>query len=49
MDRGAAFPAADRQATLGAVRARSLGGHAGGDAAAWPARLPIARFRGGIR
>jgi hypothetical protein len=49
MDRGVAFPAADRQAALGTVRARSLGGRAGGDAAAWPAGLPIAGFRGLIR
>ena len=49
MDRSVAFPAADRQAALGTVRARSLGGHVGGDAAAWPAGLPIAGFRGGIR
>jgi hypothetical protein len=49
MDRGVAFPAADRQAALDTVRARSLGGHVGGDAAAWPAGLPIAGFRGGIR
>ena len=49
MDRGVAFPATDRQAALGTVRARSLGGHVGGDAAAWPAGLPIAGFRGGIR
>jgi hypothetical protein len=49
MDRGMAFPAADRLAALGTVRARSLGGHVGGDAAAWPAGLPIAGFRGGIR
>ena len=48
MDRGVAFWAADRQAALGTVRARSLGGHIGGDAAAWPAG-PIAGFRGGIR
>lgn len=34
--------AADRQAALGTVRARSLGGYVGGDAAAWPAGLPIA-------
>ena len=49
MGRGVAFPAADRQAALGTARARSLGGHVGGDAAAWPAGLPIAGFRGGIR
>jgi hypothetical protein len=49
MDHGVAFPAADRQAALGTVRARSVGGHVGGDAAAWPAGLPIAGFRGGIR
>jgi hypothetical protein len=49
MDRGVAFPAADREAALGTVRARSLGGRAGGDAAAWPAGLPIAGFRGLIR
>ena len=48
MDRGMAFPAADRQAALGTVRARSLSGHVGGDATAWPAGLPIAGFRGGI-
>ena len=48
MDRGVAFPAADRQAAPHTVRARSLGGHVGGDAAAWPAGLPIAGFRGGI-
>jgi hypothetical protein len=49
MDRGMALPAADRLAALGTVRARSLGGHVGGDAAAWPAGLPLAGFRGGIR
>ena len=43
MDRGVAFPGADRQAALGTVRARSLGGHVGWDAAAWPpgCRSPV--------
>ncbi len=45
MDRGVAFRAADRQAALGTVRARSLGAHVGGDAVAWPAGLPIAGIR----
>ncbi|MGA2827906.1 MAG: hypothetical protein ABSF03_17535 [Streptosporangiaceae bacterium] len=49
IDRGVAFPAADRQAALGTVRARSLGGRVGRDAAVRPAGLPSAGFRGGIR